>query len=283
MLAGFTGTGASFLSYRPWQETLCERINRLDRERLIKPMRFVLPDAFTALGGSQYMDSPAIGSYETYLWQELLPFVESHYRTARRGVAGKSSGGFGALITAMRHPHLFSGLVSHAGDMLFEWAYLPDIPKCLNTVRVAGGLTAFWQAFRQAKDKPSGWIEAMNVLAMAAAYAPNPSRPDFPADLPVNPDTLELIDDIWRRWIAWDPVRMVDDVAYQTALARMRLVYFDAGDQDEFNLQYGAAQLHAKLERYGIAHVFEIFSGGHFRTDHRYDRSLPLLSDRLSE
>lgn len=282
ILAGFFGTGASFLAFEPFGETLAERMERLLTEGRLRPVRLVLPDAFSALGGSQYVDSPAVGRYATYLWEEVLPHVEATWATTRRGVAGRSSGGFGALTAAMDRPGLFAAVASHAGDMGFEWCYLPDMPDLVARIRDAGGAGAFWERFRAAQPKPASWFGAISLLAMAATYSPNPDRADFPADLPVDEETLELVEPVWARWLRWDPVRRVErEEAARRALAALRLLYLDAGADDEYRLQYGARRLSRRLAVYGIAHVLEIFPGGHRRTAHRWDRSLPLLADAL--
>ncbi|MGH2357516.1 MAG: alpha/beta hydrolase, partial [Candidatus Limnocylindria bacterium] len=80
----------------------------------------VFVDAWTSLGGSQFLDSSGTGRYHTYLCEEVLPFVDATYRTLaaaeHRGVAGHSSGGYGAMVSAMLRPDLFGGLATHAGD-----------------------------------------------------------------------------------------------------------------------------------------------------------------------
>lgn len=278
MLPGFSSTGASFLNAQPWQETLLDRLNRLD----MAPARFVLPDVFTALGGAQYLDSPAIGAYASYLWEELLPWVEAEYRTGRHGLAGKSSGGFGAIYTALTRPGRFAAVAAHAADMGFEWCYLPDFPKLWAETRRHGGVETFWARFRSARDKPSGWMTAINLIAMAAAYSPDPGRPAPHAAFPVDPMTLELLPEIWERWLAHDPVRLIESPSSQAAARALAYFHFDAGEEDEFNLQYGAERLHRRLAELAIGHHFETFPGGHFRTNHRYDVTLPRMTAALS-
>lgn len=281
MLSGYGGTGTSFLSFVPWQETLLERVNRLWSQDSLPAVRFILPDVFTSLGGSQYLDSSAIGPYESYLWSELLPFVEEIYPVTKRGLAGKSSGGYGALIHGMRHPEIFSAVAAHSADMLFEWAYLPDFPKLFSVIRQAGGEKEFWQAFRISASRPADWFTAMSLLAMAAAYSPNPDNGGIGVDLPLDPETLERRDEVWARWVQWDPLSMVLESHYQAALKSLALLYFDVGQEDEYNLQYGARRFQQILRRLSIPHVYEEFGGGHRHTTHRYDKSLPLLARTL--
>jgi enterochelin esterase family protein len=84
-LAGFTGRGAQLLNVAGWGESLEQRLNRLYAERRIGPMILVFPDCFTRYGGSQYVDSAAVGNYERYLIDEIVPFVDENFRT--RGAA----------------------------------------------------------------------------------------------------------------------------------------------------------------------------------------------------
>ena len=79
------------------------------------------------------MDSPGTGRYHSYLCDDVVPFVDARYRTldapAHRGIQGKSSGGFGAMITPMLRPDLFGGLATHAGDALVRMLLHPRVPE----------------------------------------------------------------------------------------------------------------------------------------------------------
>jgi enterochelin esterase-like enzyme len=111
-------------------------------------------DCWTSLGGSQFLDSPATGRYHTYLCEEVVPFVDSRYRTLNarehRGIAGKSSGGYGAMVTPMLRPDLFGGLATHAGDALFEVCYQPEFAQVARSLRndYDGSYERFWEDFR---------------------------------------------------------------------------------------------------------------------------------------
>jgi len=115
----------------------------------------VVVDAWTTYGGSQFVDSPGTGRYHSYLCDKVVPFVDARYRTLpqreHRAISGKSSGGFGAMITPMLRPDLFGALASHAGDALYELCYLAQFGKavrycatCVTTTAtsVHGGLTS---------------------------------------------------------------------------------------------------------------------------------------------
>jgi S-formylglutathione hydrolase FrmB len=114
---------------------------------------------------------------------------------------------------------------------------------------------------------------------MAAIYDPDPSAA-LGIQLPVNLDTGELIPERWCNWIACDPLTLVDKHADN--LRRLKGIYIDCGDRDQFSLQYGARRLHFALERLGIAHVYEEFRDDHTAVDYRMDMSLPFLAKALS-
>src|SRR3989304_1007343 len=80
LLAGFAGSGASFLDYEAWDETIRQRMDRLAASGRIRPMLLVLPDATTRFGGSQYINSTATGRYQDYLL-ELVDWADHTFRT----------------------------------------------------------------------------------------------------------------------------------------------------------------------------------------------------------
>jgi S-formylglutathione hydrolase FrmB len=280
-LAGFTGRGASMLNVEPWQPTLAGRLERLYAAGM-PPVIVVLPDCFTRLGGSQYLNSPATGRYEDYLTREIVPYVDAHYRTvasaAGRGVFGKSSGGYGALIMAMRHADLFSAIACHSGDSYFDLCYRPDFPGAALAIAGAGGLQAWFQAFESREKKSGADHAALNIVAMAACYSPAAGAP-LGLDLPFDLYTCALREDVWARWLAWDPVRMVP--RYTDALGSLRLLFIDCGARDEFNLQFGARLLTAVLREHDIAYDYEEFDDDHRSISYRYDISLPRLAAAL--
>jgi S-formylglutathione hydrolase FrmB len=283
LLAGFTGSGRSFLNFQAFGENIPEKLDRLIASGEMGEMIVVMPDCFTKLGGSQYINSVATGNYEDHLVEEIIPQVDVRYRTLadrrHRGIIGKSSGGYGALVQGMRHPELFGALASHAGDNAFELCYLPDFAKFVAELSRYGSIDAYLEHFWSSKAPDSKAVMMMNVLAMAAAYSPNPGRSPIRADYPFDLETAELVPEVWERWLAWDPVRMVSHHA--EALSEMRLIYLDAGLSDEFHLQLGARILSRRLTEAGIDHFREEFEGGHFNITHRYDVSFPKLWEAL--
>jgi enterochelin esterase family protein len=280
-LTGFTGRGQMLLNSQAFTPNLAERMDALIESGAVGEMIVVMPDCFTRLGGSQYINSTATGRYEDHLVEEIVPFVDARFRTrARRearAVMGKSSGGYGALVHAMRHADVFSAAASHSGDCYFEYCYLPDFPK---TVRALGGdpqafLEKFWREERKGKDD----IAALNILAMSACYSPDTEAP-MGFRLPFDLKTGRIHPATWARWLEHDPVRMAP--IYSEQLKSLKLLYLDAGTRDEFWLDLGARTLAARLEEMQIAFVHEEFDDGHFQISYRYDRSLAHISKAVT-
>jgi S-formylglutathione hydrolase FrmB len=247
----------------------------------------VFVDAWTSLGGSQFLDSPATGRYHTYLCDEVVPFVDARYRTLpgaeHRGIAGKSSGGYGAMVTPMLRPDLFGGLATHAGDALFESCYQPEFREAARALRdeYDGSFDAFWADLRSRPGRSKRTDGALlDVWCMAACYS---ADADGTVQLPFEPLTGRLIPAVWDRWLAWDPVRMAAPRA--DALRGLRAIWIDAGRSDDFYLDLGAEAFRRELAAVGIDDDrvrFELFDGTHAGIEWRYPAAIGWLAERLS-
>ena len=212
-----------------------------------------------------------------------MPWVDAHYRTmpdaAHRGIMGKSSGGFGAMITPMLRPDLFGGLATHAGDGLYECSYVPEFAKTVRALReYDGDIFAWWKDFRSrvAFTKESDGMLLM-TLGVSACFS---ARDDGTPELPFDPHTGRLRDDIWAKWLAWDPVRMVP--RYADALRTQRAIWIDAGTRDDWYLDLAATAFRDELAKIGVTDVkFELFDATHMGIDYRYAQSLAYLASRL--
>jgi enterochelin esterase family protein len=228
-------------------------------------------------GGSQFIDSAATGRYQSYLADEVVPFVDSHYRSLPvregRAVIGRSSGGFGALRMGIDRPDVFAAIGSCAGDSAFEASILPDLTRAAIAYDRAGGLAAFINRFES--DRARVDFNALMLLAYSAAYAPAPEA-GFPfCELPVEPHSGALREAAFARFLAHDPIQRV--LQNPDALRSASLVYLDAGDRDEHGLQFGARRLAALLSERALPVHHEEFEGGHRGTAHRYEVAWPLL------
>ena len=294
VLSSFASTGWQLLSRSPLAEAFDERLARLyagpsalpDTPPLSECI-YVLPDCFTSLGGSQYVNSPYMGHYEDHIVREVVPLIDQRYRTlpaaAHRGIVGRSSGGIGALWLAMNHPAVFGAVASHAGDGAFR-VTMPHIilPFCRKARRM-GGPAALLRHWLSLGKGPRGGdlFDPMTVLASAAAYSPDPST-DLGFALPFDPHSGELDESVFARWLRFDPVEICLEDRYRHALSGMRLIYLDAGVRDEYFLDFAARAVADRLRSARIDVMHEEFDDGHRSTNYRYDRSLPLLAAALS-
>ena len=277
LLPGFGSRGRVMLADGLWSPAIDDRMDQLIAAGT-PPAVLALPDCSTALGGSQYINSEAVGRYQDYVADEIVPFLKDRLQTGRTGVAGKSSGGYGALRFGMEFPDTFSAVACHSGDCYFEYGYLPDIPKAAATIARSGSVDAFLGAFHDKEKKTSAQIITLSILAMSACYSPREDGSGY--ELPFDPDSGAYRPEVFERWLAHDPYRMV--AAHKNALDSLELVFLDVGNRDEFHLQLGARLLHQRLEELGISHIYEEFEDGHFSTSYRYGVSIPLLAKALS-
>lgn len=279
-LVGYTGSGLSHTNWKPFGYSLPERLDRLIGEGIMPPVVAVLPDCFTAYGGNQYINSTATGPYMDYLCEEIVPFVEERFSAGgsreQRGVFGKSSGGYGALLHGMVKSDVWGAIACHSGDAYFEYCYFVEIPQTLAMLAkheesVTKFLNHVWSNEKIKHDEGM----ALMFLGMAAHYDPDPAA-EHGFQLPFDVHTGAVRWDRWERWLRWDPVRLVHESL--AALRSLQGIYIDCGSKDQFHLLWGARQLHAALAGAGIAHEYHEFDDDHSDVDYRMDISLPWMA-----
>jgi hypothetical protein len=288
VLQGYSGHVATWFNRMPFRRPFPELADELFASGEAPPTIVVFVDAWTALGGSQFLDSPAVGRYHSYFCDEVVPWVDSRYRTktdrGHRAVTGKSSGGYGAMITPMLRPDLFAALATHAGDALFEVCYPMDFPKTARALRdeYHGDYADFLAEHRTrrhgARDSDS---TLLGIYCYAAAYSGNE---DGTVSLPFD-DTGRLVPDVWDRWLAWDPVRMAAEPRYAEALRTMTAVWIDAGRSDDYYLDLAATAYRRAIADAGLPDDrvhFELFDGRHSGIEYRYPLALAWLCARIA-
>jgi S-formylglutathione hydrolase FrmB len=283
VLQGLTGQARAWFNVSPFARSFPDEVEAAGVEAIV-----VLPDAFTAVGGSQFIDSPAIGAYGTYFTEEVVPFVDERFRTlpaaTHRGVSGKSSGGFGAMVWGMLRPDLFGAFASHSGDALFDVSMTRELGPAAQALRnrYDGSFDAFWADFRSGRPVLSNATDHVLLAAWAAAAAYS-ANPDGTVELPFRRDTGELVPEVWERWLAWDPVRMAP--SHGEALRAARGIWIDAGRNDEYLLDLGAIAFREAVAAAGVPAErvhFELFDGGHRALNWRFPLSLAWLAERLA-
>ena|SRR3984957_13528506 len=237
-----------------WSPPIEDVLDPVFRRTGTAPMIVVIPDGDTRYGCGQWVDSPVTGDFEQYVLLDVVPHVDNNYRTLpdaqSRGVFGYSSGGFGAWNLGSRNPETFGALAMLSGDSFLDMTH--------KTI-VYDYLTSIWP------EAPNGPVEGNDesdlVYAYSAAYSPNPENPPFYVDLPVAFPSGELIQEVWDRWLSFDPV--VNWRGRLANLRKLRGILLDVGTHDGYLLQWGHRLLSHHLRESGIAHEYTENPGNH--------------------
>ncbi len=286
VIQGYGGYLTTWRNRSPFRQPFPETADAVFARGEAPAALVVYVDAWTSYGGSQFVDSPGTGRYHSYLCDEIVPWVDGRYRTlagpGHRAIMGKSSGGFGAMITPMLRPDLFGALATHAGDALYEHSYMGAFARAARLLRdYDGDIWRWWDEFRSrvafTKEVDRVLLEVLGVAACFSAHE------DGSVELPFDPRTGAVREDVWERWLDWDPVRMVP--RYAGALRSLRAIWIDAGTRDEHFLDLGAEAFRQALHEIGVVDDvvrFELFDAGHGGIDYRYPLSLAWLCHRIS-
>jgi S-formylglutathione hydrolase FrmB len=285
-LVGFTGSGLSHLGWSAFAETVPQRLDRLVDEGKMGQVVLALPDCFTSLGGNQYINSAAMGNWADFLVADMIPAIESQFRIIRgrehRAVFGKSSGGYGAMVHGLLYADYWGAIACHSGDMGFEWVYRQDLPQLVRELANYDlSVTSFIEHIRSTRKIGDKDMHLLMMLAMAATYDPNPDQP-LGIQLPVTLDTCELIQERWARWMAWDPLTLIQQQGCLQNIDKLKGIYIDCGLTDQYNLVYGARRMHKVLQSHGSRHLYEEFEDNHSGINYRMDHSLPYLYHALT-
>jgi len=236
-----------------------------------KEMILVHPDAFTVYNGSMYSSSPTTGDWETFIAEDLVSYIDSHYRTIpnrmSRGLSGHSMGGYGTMRIGMKRPDVFSSLYAMSSCCL---------TASLNPGGRGGAQLEALKSPEEVKNANNRGITTL--LAESAAWSPNPKNPPFFFDIPIkdgqpNPDVV-------ARWAANAPLAMLDQ--YLPNLKKMHAIGLEVGLQD--TLAKSNQLLDETLSRFGIAHTYETYEGDHTnKVPERFDtKLLPFFSGNLT-
>ena len=213
----------------------------------------VTPNAFTLHKGSMYSSSVTIGDWERFIAEDLVAYIDSHYRTLAnrmsRGLGGHSMGGYGALRIGMKRPDVFSSLYVMSACCLA--ANRNPRPE---SIEAAAAIKTREQAEEAAQAPGFG---PSTTLASAAAWSPNPMNPPLFLDLPIKDGKVRP--DIVAKWVANSPLEMLERNA--DALKKYYAIAVDIGLQD--TLLASNQQLHQAMTRLYIPHGYEEYEGDH--------------------
>jgi S-formylglutathione hydrolase FrmB len=252
---------------------LQESGDRLGAAQGFSDVIVVTPNAYTLHKGSMYSSSPAIGDWERFVAEDLVAYMDSHYRTladrTSRGIAGHSMGGYGALRIAMKRPDVFFSLYVMSACCL-----VADTTPNAERMAAAEAIKTREQAVEAAKQPGFG---PSVILAQAAAWSANPKNAPLFFDLPMRNGKPQP--DVIARWAANAPVGMLEQHA--KALDQFYAIAIDIGTED--TLIGANRELHAAMTRLRIPHAYEEYAGDHTnKVGERIDRHvLPFFSKNL--
>jgi S-formylglutathione hydrolase len=262
-------------------DTFTERLAKLpaSADRLasaggFREMIAVMPNAFSLHKGSMYSNSVTSGDWESYVANDLVAYMDSHYRTlatrASRGLGGHSMGGYGAIRIGMKRPDVFGTLYIMSGCCL---------SASLNPRPEGMAASAEIKTREQAEEASRGrGFGPSTNLAEAAAWSPNPNKPPLYLDLPIEDGKVRP--EIVAKWAANAPLAMIDQ--YVPGLKTYRAIAIEVGTKD--GLLRSNKQLDEAMTRFGVQHTYEEYEGDH--TNKVFDRIemhvLPFFSRNLS-
>jgi hypothetical protein len=281
-LHGYTGDVAALVASRAWETNVVQWADRLVAAERMPPAIVAIVDGFTRLGGSQYVDSIHNGDYATYAARDVIGHVDANYRTiAREGgraVFGKSSGGFGSLHLCFEHPGTFAAFASHSGDSYFRYSNVRGFTTAQRVLEEFGSIEKFVLEFERRAKRPQHFYETIEMIGYASAYSPR-AKELWAIDLPWDEKTGELRDQVFARWLTFDPCERVAE--RRPALERLRLRYLDCGRKDEYALDIGARVFAKRCRDFGLEVRHEEFDDDHRNVGYRYEVSLPALAEVL--
>jgi len=265
MLHGFTDSDAKWMGLTEGPRHFIHLPESIDQSLASgnsKEMIVVMPNAFTKFQGSMYSTSAAVGDWETFIANELVSYIDSHYRTIAkpesRGLAGHSMGGYGVLRIAMKRPNVFSSAYAMSACCLAP-------PSLAQMQRGASpGKPSRAELVKTDEDIAKADFGTKAALASAAAWSPNPKNP--PLFLDLSTQNGEPQPGVLARWAASAPIAMLDQ--YAVNLKKLKALALDTGDKDF--LIAGIREMDRLLTVNGVAHSFEVYEGDH--VNHIKDR-----------
>ncbi|MDA0715100.1 MAG: alpha/beta hydrolase-fold protein [archaeon] len=276
-LAPFTSSAPARAGWKAFSESILQRHERLVKKGKMKPVYLVLPDTFTSLGGNQFIDSPILGHWSTWLSNDLQEEMAKRFNTnGRFSILGKSSGGYGAMMNAMLFGDRWHGVASHSGDVGFDFMFKHDFFNTLRRLEAFSSMSEFVNSTRVSDSISHDTLHDLMMIALAASYCPPKSNDLNDIQFPITGAYHTFDEQIWQDWKRWDPLEMVKTHGHH--LSKLSVFFLDCGRFDQYNIHFGSRLLSQTLNELGIEHTYEEFDGTHSSIDYRLDVSLALLS-----
>lgn len=249
---------------------------------VVQEFILVVADYSSPTLGSLYENSPISGRWIDFTVKELVPFIDSRFRTIRqrdsRALVGEFMGGRGALKLAMQHAELFGAVYAlhpvATGNGQLPWPHLQ----------------LDWKKMHQAQSFTdlAGMGREQIFVRVSQAYLPNPNRPPFYCDFFMELENGEPRLHVENSLKAKKGFLL--DESLEESAANLRSLRGIAFDWGRFDPNYAHIvsnqEFSRKLEDLGIEHEAEEYCGDPFSkvwADHGrfYARVLPFLARHL--
>lgn len=266
ILGGFSGNSPFYFNGKFNEQNAAQVIDQACARGEAPEALYVFIDALSTWGGSQFLNSAAVGNYEDYIVNEVVTVLKKHYDVSKKSsewcVMGGSSGGYGALHLASKHPDVFGLCAAVAPDSFFEASLLPDLYQALPFWEKyqTSGLRALEELRNGRLMKNRNWHSLLNAFGMCACYSAKGEHGDF--NYPLDSKTGMKIPSVWSEILEKDPLHFLEKRV--SNLKKLTAIYLDVGTKDNFNLQYGTRQISSLLKSHQISHDYVEFDGNHF-------------------
>lgn len=283
VLAGFTGNGPKYFGIKSFEENYPQEIDTLYGDNKAPHAIYVFVDAFSFWGGSQFLNSIAVGNYEDYFVKELHLSILKSFNlkkdAKRTAIVGGSSGGYGALHLCSKYPDNFSVIGAIAPDSDFKTSLLQDL-------YIASSYLKDKRTFRVLRDAHSqGDIlklrtghSILNAIGMSACYSPKSKTGEF--EFPIDMKTGEILPKVWKKWLDKDPIHFL--IKRKAKLSAIKKVYLEVGNRDQYHLYFGARKIAKLLKQNKVSTYYNEFSGTHWDLSSRRKYMLEYLCKVLS-
>ena len=251
---------------------LPDSMDRLVSDGKVNEIIIVVANGMNKLGGSFYTNSPVTGNWEDFIAQDVVGYVDGHFRTLAqaesRGITGHSMGGFGALNIAMHRPDVF-GVVYSISPGLFDENGLTE-SQMFESERLIQSFIKFEEKLsalplEEAKTRISSSPDQF-TLSYGFAFAPNPDRHPPYFNYPFTEVDGKLVrnDEIWKKWESGFGGIADEVILYKDNLLKLKGIVVDYGEYDEYNwIPKGCIYFGEQLTAAGIPIKVEAYSGSH--------------------
>ena len=268
----------------------------ISRGRLLDSIPFITVylDGNCALGHSVYANSDNNGPWGDALVKELIPAVESRFRTdGARLLTGHSSGGWTVLWLQTQYPSVFTATWSSSPDPVdfrdFQQVNLYENENMYYTkdssLRSVATVAGFfpWATMRLAYRQEQVVYRGEQMHSFDAVFGPrgadgNPVTICDPVTGKINPAAFEH----WKKYDICANLRHNWGTLQPLLEGKIRVT---VGEQDNFLLQGAVHKLDKEMQALQAKMVFEYFPGDHFTvaTKDFFSKGYKFLADKYRE